>query len=94
MRFKSWCGKFLRANGGTPPWRNSITHDDPQTSSTKNWILWDVEAVTELDRFSDSSLSYMSSFGVSDEPEEVANGSLVTRKSSKQVINYILFHQT
>uniref|UniRef100_A0A2P2JPF7 Uncharacterized protein LOC105116278 n=2 Tax=Rhizophora mucronata TaxID=61149 RepID=A0A2P2JPF7_RHIMU len=42
---KSWCGKFLRANGGPPPWRNSVTHDDPLTGSTRRWILWDVEAI-------------------------------------------------
>ncbi|XP_030553263.1 uncharacterized protein LOC115757249 [Rhodamnia argentea] len=45
VRLKSWCGKYLRANGGTPPWRNSVTHDEPYTGSTRKWILWDVEAV-------------------------------------------------
>ncbi|XP_030449706.1 uncharacterized protein LOC115672085 [Syzygium oleosum] len=45
VRLKSWCGKFLRANGGTPPWRNSVTHDEPYTGGTRKWILWDVEAV-------------------------------------------------
>ncbi|XP_023928704.1 uncharacterized protein LOC112040043 [Quercus suber] len=45
VKFRTWCGTYLRANGGTPPWRNSITHDDPHTTSTQNWILWDVEAV-------------------------------------------------
>lgn len=45
VRLKSWCGKFLRANGGTPPWRNSVTHDEPHSGATQKWILWDVEAV-------------------------------------------------
>lgn len=44
-KFKSWCGKFLRANGGTPPWRNTVTHDEPHSGSTTNWVLWDVEVV-------------------------------------------------
>ncbi|KAK9090604.1 hypothetical protein Sjap_023781 [Stephania japonica] len=44
-------GKFLRANGGTPPWRNSVTHDVPHSGSTHNWVLWDVDSVdwTHLD---------------------------------------------
>ncbi|KAI4384251.1 hypothetical protein MLD38_002429 [Melastoma candidum] len=45
FRLRSWCGKFLRANGGTPPWRNTVTHDDPQTGTTTNWILWDVDSI-------------------------------------------------
>lgn len=59
IKLKSWCGKFLRANGGTPPWRNSLTHDEPHTGSTKNWILWDVESV-ELPE-TGSFLEYLSS---------------------------------
>nr|KYP42999.1 hypothetical protein KK1_035572 [Cajanus cajan] len=45
VKLRSWCGKYLRANGGTLPWRNSVTHDDPYSSVTHNWILWDVEPV-------------------------------------------------
>ena len=63
VKLKSWCGKFLRANGGTPPWRNSITHDEPHTGSTVRWILWDVEAVEALETESLSEyLLSMSSF--------------------------------
>lgn len=36
-------GTCLRANGGTPPWKNSVTHDVP--SAKRSRILWDVEAV-------------------------------------------------
>ncbi|KAE9459021.1 hypothetical protein C3L33_09083, partial [Rhododendron williamsianum] len=36
-------GTCLRANGGTRPWKDSVTHDVP--SVTKSWVLWDVEAV-------------------------------------------------
>ncbi|XP_025013297.1 uncharacterized protein LOC8287041 isoform X2 [Ricinus communis] len=62
VRLQSWCGKFLRANGGTPPWRNTVTHDEPHTGSTVRWILWDVEAV-ETESLAEylSSMSSMSS---------------------------------
>lgn len=45
VRLKAFGGTYLRANGGMPPWRRSITHDNPHTFSTQNWILWDVEAI-------------------------------------------------
>lgn len=67
VRLRSWCGKYLRANGGTPPWRNSVTHDDPHSSaSTRNWVLWEVQE-TETETLAEylSSLSGLSS--VSDE---------------------------
>ncbi|KAK4786194.1 hypothetical protein SAY86_002883 [Trapa natans] len=44
VRLMAWSGKYLRANGGTPPWRNSITHDDHR-GATQKWLLWEVEAV-------------------------------------------------
>jgi len=36
-------GQYLRANGGLPPWRNSITHDIPHRSTTQDWVLWDID---------------------------------------------------
>lgn len=36
-------GTCLRGNGGTPPWKDSVTHDVP--SVTRSWILWEVEKV-------------------------------------------------
>ncbi|CAI9768044.1 unnamed protein product [Fraxinus pennsylvanica] len=45
VRLKAFGGTYLRANGGMPPWRSSITHDCPHSFSTQNWILWDVEVI-------------------------------------------------
>lgn len=59
-------GNFLRANGSTPPFRNSVTHDVPHRTSTQNWILWEVDVIdiSLLDeQFCDSpSLSFSSNF--------------------------------
>ncbi|KAH9609468.1 hypothetical protein KSS87_022734 [Heliosperma pusillum] len=45
IKFKTRYGNFLRANGGLPPWRNSITHDVPNSSHTQDWILWEVDVL-------------------------------------------------
>ncbi|XP_062104760.1 uncharacterized protein LOC133816110 [Humulus lupulus] len=45
VRLKTRYGQFLRANGGLPPWRNSITHDIPHRAATEDWVLWDVDVI-------------------------------------------------
>jgi len=64
VRLRSWCGKYLRGNGGTLPWRNSITHDDPYSSVTHDWILWGVEPL----EFPDKLLSLPETRFSSEEP--------------------------
>lgn len=43
VKLRTRYGNYLRANTGVPPWRNSVTHDIPQTSSHQGWILWDTD---------------------------------------------------
>lgn len=95
VKLRTWCGKYLRANGGTPPWRNSITHDDPYTSATKNWILWDVVAADALESESPvdfistrSNMSALSDESVDWEPAScvsVVSATLPRSLSSKRV---------
>ncbi|XWS22512.1 hypothetical protein CRYUN_Cryun29cG0042500 [Craigia yunnanensis] len=79
IKLKTWCGKFLRANGGTLPWRNSITHDEPHTGTTHKWILWDVEVVQvpEFDSFMEYLSSVSSLSSVSDEVLEALSDNIL-----------------
>ncbi|KAL3813339.1 hypothetical protein ACJIZ3_014607 [Penstemon smallii] len=43
VKLKTRYGNYLRANGGLPPWRNSITHDIPHRH--RDWILWQVDVL-------------------------------------------------
>lgn len=46
MNLKTQDGKFLRANGNNPPYRDSVTHDIPWVG--QDLILWDVEVVENM----------------------------------------------
>ncbi|KAJ8430397.1 hypothetical protein Cgig2_000229 [Carnegiea gigantea] len=48
VRLRTRKGNFLRANGGIPPWMNSVTHDVPSRSATQDWVLWMVD-ILEVD---------------------------------------------
>ena len=45
VKLKTRHGRFLRGNGGLPPWRNSVTHDSRHSSDS---FLWDVDVVEIL----------------------------------------------
>ncbi|CAK9170030.1 unnamed protein product [Ilex paraguariensis] len=45
VKLKTRYGNYLRANGGLPPWRNSITNDIPHRHH--DWILWEVDVVEQ-----------------------------------------------
>lgn len=40
-------GKFLRANAGTPPWRDTVTVDVPERKTTQDWVLWVVDILDD-----------------------------------------------
>ncbi|KAF8088431.1 hypothetical protein N665_0543s0039 [Sinapis alba] len=46
IKLKTRYGNYLRAHGGLPPWRNSVTHD--HMSATQDSISWDVDVVEFL----------------------------------------------
>ncbi|KAM7279076.1 hypothetical protein ACFE04_006210 [Oxalis oulophora] len=49
VKLKTSDTRFLRANRGLPPWRNSVTHDvlHIHRGWGQDWILWDVEVVVK-----------------------------------------------
>ncbi|KAL8267483.1 hypothetical protein R6Q59_004827 [Mikania micrantha] len=50
VKLKTRYGHYLRANGGLPPWRNSVTHDIPHRTATQDWIIWQIDIVDTTDQ--------------------------------------------
>jgi hypothetical protein len=48
LNLKTKRGTYLRANGGIPPYKNSVTHNGTKKDSTLNSFLWEVEVVEYL----------------------------------------------
>ncbi|XP_024388378.1 uncharacterized protein [Physcomitrium patens] len=45
VKFTAKGDKFLRANGGVPPYRNTVTYDVPMRKSKQHEVLWTVVVV-------------------------------------------------
>ncbi|XP_047319867.1 uncharacterized protein LOC124923911 [Impatiens glandulifera] len=99
LKFRSAaCGTLLRGNGGPPPWKNSVTHDEPKLKS--DWVLWQVEEVDDVQDLSGKYLSLLSSvssvsddlFGGSDIGSPVSVQSIYSHKSETKKTGMDLFH--
>ncbi|XP_010512054.1 PREDICTED: uncharacterized protein LOC104788070 isoform X1 [Camelina sativa] len=76
VKLMSWNEKYLRGNGGAPPWKNSVTCDsEPHVPATKKWILWSVELVVNPENvsFADRFMSPVSSFNYSSVSDDGLN---------------------
>ncbi|XP_051114406.1 uncharacterized protein LOC127240034 isoform X2 [Andrographis paniculata] len=72
VKLRTRGGKFLRANGATPPWRNSITHDLPHRTATQDWVLWEIDSI-DLSVFENQYLPGNLSRFSSSSPEELSD---------------------
>lgn len=75
VKLKTKGDKFLRANGGMPPYRNSVTHDVPVLASNQPVVLWEVEVVRKRDAPSTHFLPLRQSSASSPSPQLQAENS-------------------
>ncbi|XP_042484595.1 uncharacterized protein LOC122064878, partial [Macadamia integrifolia] len=57
VKLRSSESTFLRANGGVPPWRSSITHDVLQFPAIQDWVSWYVQLVENAEGDDDDNES-------------------------------------
>lgn len=84
VKLRGYGGKFLSASGGTLRWSNRVTHDSPYSTTTHNWILWNIEPVdVPEDESLTDYLTMVSNFSsVSDELSTLDLGSPMSMHSS------------
>ncbi|CAA6662852.1 unnamed protein product [Spirodela intermedia] len=57
VRLKTPYGRFLRANGGLPPWRKLRHARHPHRTATQDWIIWEVDVVEILPSYSPAAVT-------------------------------------